>query len=392
MRIKIINLLSSTFATTVKSWTLPVPLPTKTIPCFFLTNLILAVFATVGWAVQDNGNDNSQNRIAFPWDGSGSVGINPLIVSVWSGRPTGLEVKIKDMTTGQILQDWTGLGNPKLEFRTKDVLGYDLPVGHIIRVRTRPRTTSQTWPVSRVDFEVKYVSIRNPSHTIGTEIRSFTSTFLRTNGDNLGPMLIAPDDQYAPSVMGFRLSAYGMFPGDFIKITSDLPYSTNDAGTTHGTNLVAVFSSTSEILTDPSEQHRVPGAIDAGTDVVTPPTHFGGLPTDIPEDFLATREGVVVRVPDNADYIFVSHLDSFFSDNGLGHVTIRPATTDEINRAFEPEFLIGDVNRDGSVNFQDISGFVSILSTGDFQAEADINGDDSVSFLDIAPFIALLSN
>ena len=55
------------------------------------------------------------------------------------------------------------------------------------------------------------------------------------------------------------------------------------------------------------------------------------------------------------------------------------------------EFLLGDVNQDGDVNFLDISPFISILSDGGDQAEADINGDGSVDFLDIAPFIALLS-
>ena len=55
------------------------------------------------------------------------------------------------------------------------------------------------------------------------------------------------------------------------------------------------------------------------------------------------------------------------------------------------EFPVGDVNRDGTVNFLDIAGFISVLATGDYQAEADINGDNAVDFLDIGPFIGLLS-
>ena len=364
MRIKLINLPSLANAKTVMSWNLPCVLSTNTIAFVFLANVILAVFATVGWAAQNNGNDNSENRIVHPT--RTQAGINPLIVSRWSGRPTGVDVKIKDVTTGQILKDWTGLGDPKLEFRTKDVLGYDLPVGHIIRVRTRPRTTSQTWPVAMVDFKVDYQQT-GIWHTIGTEFRSKTSTFLRTNGETLGPTLIAPDDQYGPAVMGFRLSNFGMFPGDVVKIKSDLPYSINIDATAHGTNLAAVFSSTSQILTDQSKRNRVLGAIDAGTDVVTPPTHVGNLQTDIPEDFLVTNEWVVVKIPEGAEYIFLSQIDSFFSDNGSGHVTIRPAT-------------IGDYSGDDDIDLVDLdmySGNIGADATGAL-AVLDLDGDGTV--------------
>ena len=53
--------------------------------------------------------------------------------------------------------------------------------------------------------------------------------------------------------------------------------------------------------------------------------------------------------------------------------------------------LMGDVNLDSEVNFLDISTFISILSTSDFQAEADMDGSGEVDFLDISPFISVLS-
>ena len=55
-------------------------------------------------------------------------------------------------------------------------------------------------------------------------------------------------------------------------------------------------------------------------------------------------------------------------------------------------FLLGDVNRDGVVNFFDISPFIGLLSMGNFQIEADINMDLEVDFLDISPFIQLLTS
>ena len=54
-------------------------------------------------------------------------------------------------------------------------------------------------------------------------------------------------------------------------------------------------------------------------------------------------------------------------------------------------FLLGDVNRDGVVNFLDISPFIALLTNGTFQAEADCDENGAVNFLDIAPFIGILS-
>ena len=56
-----------------------------------------------------------------------------------------------------------------------------------------------------------------------------------------------------------------------------------------------------------------------------------------------------------------------------------------------PTALLGDVNRDGFVNFLDISPFISRLSNGEFQLEADVNQDGDVNFLDISPFIGILA-
>ncbi len=54
-------------------------------------------------------------------------------------------------------------------------------------------------------------------------------------------------------------------------------------------------------------------------------------------------------------------------------------------------FLLGDVNLDGVVNFLDIAPFITLLTDGDYQAEADCNQDGVVNFLDIAEFIAILN-
>ena len=54
-------------------------------------------------------------------------------------------------------------------------------------------------------------------------------------------------------------------------------------------------------------------------------------------------------------------------------------------------FVLGDVDQNGLVNFLDIGPFISILSGDGFLAEADTNEDGMVNFLDISSFIDLLS-
>ena len=72
-------------------------------------------------------------------------------------------------------------------------------------------------------------------------------------------------------------------------------------------------------------------------------------------------------------------VDGNFSSNATLTVTL------------DASVLLGDVNRDGLVNFLDIAPFIGILSAGGVQAEADINQDGVVNFLDIAPFIGVLT-
>jgi len=57
----------------------------------------------------------------------------------------------------------------------------------------------------------------------------------------------------------------------------------------------------------------------------------------------------------------------------------------------QPQITHGDINLDGDVNFLDITPFIAVLTTGEFQAQADCDGSGEIDFLDITPFIATLS-
>ena len=70
-------------------------------------------------------------------------------------------------------------------------------------------------------------------------------------------------------------------------------------------------------------------------------------------------------------------------DATTGYTTFTAATVEQL--------LLGDTDRSGAVNFLDISPFISLLATGQFQAEADIDQNGVVNFLDIAPFIQILA-
>jgi hypothetical protein len=79
--------------------------------------------------------------------------------------------------------------------------------------------------------------------------------------------------------------------------------------------LIGVFSSTNQLL-PVSEAERVPDAINAGDDYDTSETWFSHENTDIPEDFQITPStGFLIQVPQNAMYLFISMLDSWYPDN-----------------------------------------------------------------------------
>lgn len=62
---------------------------------------------------------------------------------------------------------------------------------------------------------------------------------------------------------------------------------------------------------------------------------------------------------------------------------------DDISTAID--VLLGDVNRDGSVNLLDVNPFIDVLSTSSFQLEADTNQDGVVNLLDVDSFIQILA-
>jgi len=131
---------------------------------------------------------------------------------------------------------------------------------------------------------------------------------------------------------------------------------------------------------------------------------FDPLPDRLEEyTFDGEFVGTPFRTVINADNSFIRlHSNLNFFTNGIYYdsETARLyAISDGGNLAIwedrsrlPEEVLLGDVNRDGTVNFSDIVPFIEVLAVSGNQAEADINQDGIVNFSDIVPFIALITS
>ncbi len=151
------------------------------------------------------------------------------------------------------------------------------------------------------------------------------STYLRAKGG---------DNPAAP--LAISLAEIGAVPGDTLLLRRVGTY--NDANELRDgpdTRLSAVFSS-SNVVRAASERHRIPGAINAGSDVVTR-TYLECFllfctlnPSDITQDFRIDPQ-VSIVVPPGAQYLFVAPLapsQEWGNNSGFGfgvNVEVNPS-------------------------------------------------------------------
>jgi hypothetical protein len=158
------------------------------------------------------------------------------------------------------------------------------------------------------------------------------ATYLRTNLDS-GALAATHIDLNTPSVL----------PGDGLRLERLGDFDCGGPCVDDRTAMIGVFSGRSTLLS--AEQlHRVPDAIEAGQDFTTNSTHFGSLPTNIPEDFQITD--TIVVTPVGATHLFIAAHDSLYQDNSDpdGDFAVRITVLAE-----RP----GDYNDDGVVNAAD---------------------------------------
>jgi hypothetical protein len=114
------------------------------------------------------------------------------------------------------------------------------------------------------------------------------------------------------------LAAMGFQPGDAVRLERLGLFDNGPQAEIFG-SLLGVFSSTNVLLPG-SSAHRVPGAIEAGSDFVSACSFFGCEATDIPEDFIISASdssftSICITIPANAAYLFVGPHDSLYEDN-----------------------------------------------------------------------------
>jgi len=128
------------------------------------------------------------------------------------------------------------------------------------------------------------------------------------------------DSPTPPTILD--LAALGFAPGDELRLSytvsppgfSFFGCSGPFVGATE-TPVIGVFSN-SDTLLPPGAHPRVPGAIEAGTDIVTGPTLFCNEAGDIPQDFrLSLPSGLTIQIPAGATRLFLGVADSLYRDN-----------------------------------------------------------------------------
>jgi hypothetical protein len=183
----------------------------------------------------------------------------------------------------------------------------------------------------------------------------------------------------------------GATHGDWISIQALGYFAYTDATPEVGTGLWAVFSGSSSLEADQSQLNRVIDAVPAGTPFETPDTFRMNCPypqdTDIPEDF-SVNGLVVLQVPTDGDFLFISAADVFFSDNVDSDSNFRVAI-----RRLGGNPL--DLDGDGLAESDEIIAAVGCL-TGPDQGvipgcdATDVDRDNDVDMIDFAALQTLV--
>ncbi|USU18835.1 M23 family metallopeptidase [Paraburkholderia fungorum] len=149
-------------------------------------------------------------------------------------------------------------------------------------------------------------------------------TYLTTNQDS----------PHQPTTI--PLQTLGLSPGDYIALQEQGAFIPGQ-GLAPSNNLCSCFFA--------GRRAMLPADLNQQKDVVTLPSYYGNVPTDIPEDFSVPVNGkVMVRAPTSATEIAFTPNDSFFADNQSGDFRVLVSAPNKPHPSFEKFNAIGSAS------------------------------------------------
>lgn len=185
-------------------------------------------------------------------------------------------------------------------------------------------------------------------------------------------------DAGMPGATRIKLSDLKVVPGDILTITENGKFSQSKSWPEDTDVLGAVFSRDDRVL-DRTNRHRIPGAIRAGTALITANENSKGFLTDISEDFAINPTGTKVVVPSGAQYLFVAAIDSYYADNtsskGLTVTIARVGTTSGKTRNMLNRLLPASTGLASGANAVAANGIAAgWIAKGDYSEAATFKG------------------
>lgn len=140
-------------------------------------------------------------------------------------------------------------------------------------------------------------------------------TYLTTSQDSARPPTTIP------------LQTLALSPGDYIALQEQGAFIPGQ-GLAPSNNLCACFFAGRRAI--------LPADLNQQKDVVTLPSYYGNVPTDIPEDFSVPVDGkVMVRVPTSATETAFTPNDAFFADNQSGNFGVLVSAPNKPHPSFD---------------------------------------------------------
>ena len=269
--------------------------------------------------------------------------------------------------------------------------GYDDPAAPAVIVVESDELTSQGIQITEGEFEDDFgdVFAENPGFITAAD------EGLRVNsGDRITVRFLDASEETNVGV-GF-VNYYNPTTGEITNVgqievtnqagdTADL----NGAVLTGSEALLLSLGSDGGLVSNPGEEGEEPELLPEGE-------IHNHLVFDLQGDEAAGAYGILFEfeadfADENGDTDDVVDVTSepiwLIFNNGMDDVAFE----EEAVEAFVGALLLGDIDLNGMVNFSDITPLISLLSSGEFQAEADFDQNGFVNFLDVSPFIFTLS-